>query len=294
MTFIERNPQLRSLVANNPIDFAPARACVASIYNKLAEELPTDHVWRGEKLEHVAHVERVLRDNAPMLGLNEQETEVLGFLMFAHDVGRMVEALRTVSGKPRAPWLHGVDSVQVTMDAFAENGIPHYGSLWDALFVAIELHSDPRMLVELKHLHSVAITLTGVLRDFDKRAGFEDAARYTSDPDFKVRQAKANWPEQREADPLWGTERRAILPASMINVFVAWQTLIREDCQSYEAYMLQLLAWVFDVANPEILALIVNEGGPGVVLKYLEAQLPPEEYRPIEQTYKEFLKNKGL
>lgn len=291
MTFIERNPRLRVLIAEHPVDLAPARVCVEGLYGFLAGHLPDGHVWREGKLAHAKELEAELRAHAAMLGLNEREADVLGFLMLAHDVGRMVEGVRAVRGDPKVP--HGLDSVDAIKDAMPATGIVPAGPLWDAIFLAIEHHSDPTTFMELKDRNPAAFGMLTLLRDFDKRGGFAEAARYTSDGDFKARQAAANWPKQRETDPLWGTERGAILPASMIDVFAARQLLIRKDCQSYEAYMLQLLAWVFDIYNWEILVLTLHGDGPNVVLRYLEEQLPREEYERIAEVYATFLKGKA-
>ena len=135
------------------------------------------------------------------------------------------------------------------------------------------------------HGDQASHALTCLLRDFDKLTGFDDAGRYTADGEFKRKQILTNFSTQRQADPTWGDEKGKIVPETMLDTFLAGKALVRRDCQSYEAYMAQYLAWTFDIQNPEALELSVKRGGPKVVYDYLLAQTKegaPEQYAKLK------------
>ena len=140
-----------------------------------------------------------------------------------------------------------------------------------------------------------ALSLLAIVRDFDKLAGFgaDAARRYVDDEKYKKAQIEANWADWRKVDPTWGNEKGRIEPAYMVIQFERRQLLDRSQCQSYEAYMLQYLAWLFDISSPQIVETILRDGGPQIVMDYLRKQLAntsPEQLDRIEKTFDEFVK----
>ena len=294
-TFMDRNPELRMLIAQSDLSPTQLQTFTASIitaYDTYSTGLPDTSAWKTGKLEHVKHGADEVREHGALFGLQGKEIDVMVLLVSAHDTGRLVhEHVKNAIGK-LPTWRHGVESAHIAKHAFGEHANTR---LCLAMFDAIEHHSDietPK-LVEF-HGDKAGYALTCLLRDFDKLTGFEDATRYTADEEFKRKQILTNFSTQRaEKDPetgelkhpTWGDEKGKIVPEGMLDTFLAGKALVRRDCQSYEAYMAQYLAWTFDIQNPEALELSVKRGGPKVVYDYLLAQTKegaPEQYAKLK------------
>jgi hypothetical protein len=143
--------------------------------------------------------------------------------------------------------------------------------IWTAMFEAIRCHSF-RMTPTVAELggSDAVHGLVCLLRDTDKLGGWNSARSYTSDPERKARERRANWTAMIDADPAWGNELGLISPSYHLwERFLHGQLLERAKCRSYEAYMLQLLAWLFDVNTPEMLEITIKRGGPDIVFEYL-------------------------
>lgn len=294
-SFIERHPEVMRLLATRHSRTVLPRAgsAVSMAYEHLARGLPADHAWSRGKIDHARESAAEAVALAERLGLGGDGAEILGFLLYSHDIGRLVEAHRQVLGLPRPIWHHGRDSADAVRAATGFQPTDH--PWFDTLLVAIEHHAD-RATPTLEALGGdrTAWALTALLRDLDKRAGFKSATRYTGDAAFKEKQAAANWPERRGEDPAWGTEMRSIDPPELLETFERREPLPRPRCRSYEAYMLQYLAWVFDIQHPELLALTLEEGGPAIVLDYLLRQLPDAESVRVQRAFRGFLAEKGV
>lgn len=274
-TFMGREPELRALIREGGEtvqgDLQAWTGALVARYELYARDLPPESLWRERKIEHAWEAERDARKSARGLGMDEVETDVLAFLLFAHDIGRMVEATRMARNEPRPPWLHGRDSsdiVEDVMGPYAEKPLSR------VLLSAIEHHSDAQpVTLESVDGSRPAYALATMLRDLDKREGFQQAKRYTEDAVFKEKQRLQNWPEQAKDDPYWGRELGRIDPDPLLARFCGYELLPRAECRSYECYMLQLLAWCFDIVHPENLERTLQEGGPMIVRDYIDKQL---------------------
>ncbi len=272
--FIERYRALRALIAESGVTRAQLedwRTQVLESYRRLAKPLPDTMIWKEQKPRHALAAEQAARDIAPHLGLNALETDVLGLLLTSHDLGRLVEAGRTHRKEPRAKWHHGVDSEVEMMPILGHEAVTPFGR---ALLLAIRHHADATR-VRLGDVggDEAAWALATVVRDIDKCEGFEQARRYTEDRANMEKQRHQNWPEQIAEDDAWGTEMGKIEPIEMLDIFERHELLPRVKCRSYEAYMLQYLAWTFDIVHPEILKRAVAAGGPIIVRDYIDRRL---------------------
>lgn len=260
-------------------------------YAVLAARLPDGHAWKHGKPRHATAVAGEVIERAETLGLPAEEAALVELMVYAHDIGRLVEAGRVVSGQGMPAWHHGRDSADVLR---AVSGyLPGEHEWFDAMLIAIERHAD-QITPSRETLggHAASWPLTTLLRDLDKRAGFRKARAYTEDDAEKARQAEANWPRERRSDPSWGMQMGRVDPPELLLSFLGRETLPRHRCRSYEAYMLQYLAWIFDVQHDEILAWIVEEDGPRIVLAYLRRQLPGEEYAKIAHVTEAYLETR--
>lgn len=272
--FIERHSTVRKLIAESgvtQVQLADWRGQVLEGYRRLAEPLPDTMLWKTQKPKHALDAEHDAREIAPHLGLNALETDVLCLLLTSHDLGRLVEAGRTHRKEPRADWHHGVDSeVQMVPILGLEAETP-FGRV---LLLAIRHHADAKpVTLEDVGGNEAAWALATVVRDIDKCEGFTQAEWYTANEDTKEKQRHQNWPEQIKGDPEWGKEMGRIDPPEMLEIFERHELLPRVKCRSYEAYMLQFLAWTFDIVHPEILKRTLKSGGPLVVRDYIDRRL---------------------
>ena len=62
-------------------------------------------------------------------------------------------------------------------------------------------------------------------------------------------------------------------PEDALDSFCNGQAIDRSKSRSYERYMLQYLAWAFNIVQPEMLELALHEGGPQTVAAYLRKRL---------------------
>lgn len=285
-TFMDRNPELRTLIAKSDITPAILREMTDKIlenYTKYAKELPDTSAWKRGKLDHVQRGADEVREHAALFGLDGKQIDVVTLLVAAHDSGRLIHEHVNHSSKQQLPWRHGVESALLAQQAFG----PYVKTpLCLAMYLAIYHHSDVTTpTLEEFGDGKASYALTCLLRDFDKLTGFDDAAKYTADEDFKRKQIETNFSTQRKDDPTWGDEKGKIVPETMLDTFIDGKALVRRDCQSYEAYMAQYVAWIFDIQNDETLELAIKRGGPLTVFNYLLAQTKtgaPEQYARLK------------
>jgi hypothetical protein len=285
--FMDRNPETRKLIADSGITKEEIDRYIAAVrkeYMRIDELLPEDHQWRGRKLAHAEECAREITTHATVFGLQGVECKVFEFLLFAHDIGRLEQGRIRASGQDIKDEEHGALSVELIRTAIGitdENITP----LWEAMFCAIRCHAY-RVTPTAEELGDLrlALPLIQLLRDTDKLGGFDAAPSYTGEPARKARERLANWSihldqdpslnKNTSWDPSWGNELGLISPPYHLWLrFLNNKHIVRSDCRSYEAYMLQLLAWCFDVNTPEMLQIIMERGGPGNVYTYLVKQL---------------------
>ena len=274
-SFMERNPALREMIAASritPEEIEEAISATRAIYKRLDKELPDGHNWKYKKLLHAETCAEEVAEHAPLFGFRGVETDVFRFILFGHDIGRLEQGIRRERGETVDDEVHGKLSVEHIVKAI---GLRTSGSIWPFILKAIECHSL-RVTPKAEDLGglSPAHPLIQVMRDTDKLGGFDAATSYTSDPERKDKERRANWKDFLDADPLQGTEMGIIAPACFFwSNFLSSQALDRRECRSYEAYMLQLLAWMFDVQTPEMRRVIIDRGGPKIVFDYLIKRL---------------------
>lgn len=297
MKFMDRYPGIRSALEESDVTIPALRAMFDRIlvtYDALAPALPDAMGWKRQKPAHARHCAAEASEFAPILGFNELERAYFAIPFSAHDLGRMIEGLRKCL-RPDAPenlrlsaflaegvrerWpvinqperMHGADSAELLtpiLGPFADSRIGQ----WTLLAVA--LHSDKdNPTLEMVRGVPEALALCNILRDLDKVEGFREAKDYVGNPERKARERLQNWPQHVQRDPLWGTELGRIDPEDALDSFCNGQAIDRSQSRSYERYMLQYLAWAFNIVQPEMLELALHEGGPQIVATYLLAQL---------------------
>jgi hypothetical protein len=267
-------------------------------YRRLTEKLPDGHPWKSGAFGKL----RIAEENAkkisilgPFLGLNDVETKLFEFLLLSQNVGRLVEAQRDEeeADNPSSDRLvphpgataehkhHGYESAAIIHDILKWDVSP---GLRQVILYAIKHHADPRMPEECDFMASeetmaAAIGLLCILRCWDKRKGFLKAQLLVSDEACKCMERRTNWCLARKKDPTWGEEKRCIAPERLFTTFAQGGLIVRPDCESYEAFILQILTYLFDVMHPEFLELILSEGGPSILYRYLERQLAEQPHQ---------------
>lgn len=290
--FMQRNPDLRALIANSgitPEEVSLSIKLMRGKYKALDAELPDGHQWKYSKALHAEHCAEEVETHAPLFGFEGLECDVFRFILYGHDVGRLEQGIRRSRGETVDDQLHGKLSVDHIFEALTAdpNQIPSLfikgparclqtvTPIWSMIFKAIECHSlrDTPTIVELGD-HAPALPLIQVMRDTDKLGGFDSAKSYTEDPERKDRERRANWTARLDIDPQQGTELGLIDPPFLLWYrFLRGKSLLRADCRGYESYILQLLAWCFDVNTPEMLQVIFDRGGPQAAFRYLIKRL---------------------
>jgi hypothetical protein len=265
-------------------------------FRALTDELPEGHPWKDGtfgKLKLAEENARKIGVLAPILGLNDVETRLFEFLLLSQNVGRLVEAHRVemeISASdmsvptPRASDAtrhHGHESA-VIIGKILEGAVSP--DLRQVILYAVEHHADPFMpkacnFVATEEVINAALGLTGILRDWDKRKGFLKAQLLVEDEAYKEMERRTNWFSARLRFPDWGDEKRRITPEHLFQSFAQGGLIIRGDCESYEAFILQILTYLFDVVHPEFLERILSEGGPRILYQYLERRLEHQTHQ---------------
>ncbi|OGG36730.1 hypothetical protein A2110_00135 [Candidatus Jorgensenbacteria bacterium GWA1_54_12] len=295
-TFLERYPRIRTeLTASVTVrELYKFLVRIISAYDNIALVLPDTMGWKRIKPRHARECAKRAEEFAPFLGVGELEQAFFAVLFAAHDLGRMVQA--TIQGlaagtvalsdsfksswdlvlnaERPAPYpdeLHGLDSVRILrpiFGAFAETDVGRWA------LTAVECHSHKNNpTLDVVGGVREALELAKTLRDLDKVEGFRATAAYVGNPERKATERLQNWPDRLAGDPEWGTELRRIDPPAMLNLFEREEVIPRRECRSYETYMLQFLAWVFQITQPEMLDIALSERGPQQVVTYLLDQL---------------------
>lgn len=290
--FMERNPKLREIISTSGITIQEIDTSISLMrarYKALDELLPDGHMWKYSKLLHAEHCMEEVEEHSPLFGFEGLERDVFRFILFGHDVGRLQQGIQRSRGETVDDQIHGKLSVDHIFIALANEsdripslfvpGIPRaldtVSPIWSLIFKAIECHSlRDTPTAEALGDHAPALPLIQVMRDTDKLGGFDSAKAYTEDKERQDRERRANWTARLDIDPVQGTELGVIDPPFLLWYrFLRGKSLLRADCRGYESYMLQLLAWCFDVNTPEMLQVIFDRGGPQTVFRYLIKRL---------------------
>ncbi len=296
-TFAEKNPGLIALLdtLHGPIQEMNdvMRRDLDNAYARLMTPLPHSHPWKSEMHE----ISSRMRDgitNAAELDLNPTRLRLLGLLAYTHGLGRLVEANRALKGEARPPWNHGRDAAQTFSesvfgkDAIAAKALEH--PFWRAALYAIEHRPDPTTPAkdaypDAEHRDG-AHALLGLLRDAIKRDGLLPirVGKNLTDEETKRAVRKATYAANLlEQDPDYGTERGYITP-SQLDRFCEHKALVRADCATYETLMLQIIAYLFDVMHEQFASIIIDEGGPGLVYRYLAQRIPRAELARVRDS----------
>lgn len=290
--------ELENIALCNLDQIIEAKKCVGDLYLQLGSGLPNGHPWKEAKIDHATHT--VNAGGGVMTNIRAQlvteNSELLSFLALSHDLGRPLEARRNL-GLVEAEYQQGhegVLSVKAMESIGLLQGFP--SETQDIVRYAVEHHADTKTPVISENATSVdkyKYIFTCLLRDMDKLSTFANRTDgYLTDEINKKKQAEVNKlnfdPEHPTAE--WGV----IDPPELIDTFISNQVIARGTCRSYEAYMLQYLAWIFDINLKAMVGEAINTGVVSKILKYFEKQLPEDQYSRIKQSTSEYLAKQGF
>lgn len=283
-------------IENNPLckreQISEASKVIEEHVPKIIEGLPDGHPWKGGKLVHrmfvISESERSIRKYFGD-ALSEENYVLMSFLASVHDLGRAIEAKKKLGILPedyRRFSQHGEESVNLLKDWGALNNfsqdtqeIIKYVILHHADKSSPALPENPTELDKLKHFY------TCIFRDSDKLALFRDRTdAYLKDEGEKIKQTQVN--------NLIG-ETGKIEPEELTKTFSEFYTIDRSKCKSYEAFMLQYLAWIFDLNLKTSLKEAVDCGAIPKILNYFKKSLSPEQYNGIYKTTENYLNKAG-
>lgn len=259
----------------------------------LTKDLPDNHPWKEGKLLHrvstMVECNRTIYKNFQDR-LPEENYSLLEFLASVHDLGRAVEAKRKLGllkDGYRDFSSHGQESVALLKDWNALDKYPEdtqeiieYAIAHHSDIITPEIGEDPSSLDKLKYF------FTSILRDVDKLSIFRNKTdKYLDDEEEKKKQVEVNNVEG---------EKGTIDPPDLLQTFARREMIDRSKCRSYEAFMLQYLAWIFDFNLKISLEQTLQIGAVNKILYYFKQQLPNEQYTIIEQTVSDYFKDSGF
>jgi len=265
---------------------------VFTTYDELAQPLPETSGWKRGKPTHARKAREEVRVFASVLDLSPLQLEYVGLACAAHDLGRMVQGLMRSLRKGEisvipAPLIEKYSSSfgpdRNEDNPYDDNDEKHghesalllepllgdfaYTTPGDWLLIAVDLHS----LKENPTLEDTgseeALGLCGVVRDIDRVVAFNhDVDSYLYDEDRKIRERRQNF---NGGSPEMG----CIAPTEFLMDTPFPQAINRQQCQTYEAYMLQFLKWLPNFMRQDMQDMAIAGGGPQKIAKYLLQQL---------------------
>lgn len=287
--FVEINNEPLSTFEN----LLQAKRVIENRYPSLVQSLPVDHPWRQAKITHELIAGAGLQNVLAGLSrdMKEENYYLLLLLAGSHDIGRPVLAKKKLGLLPS-------DGGQLKTDgAYAAELLEEWGALKpfpaatrDLILHAVIHHSDratPELPKEPSETDKLKYVFTSAVRDLDKLSTFHGKTDlYLFDDEEKRK--------QNEVGGFEGEQGR-INPPELIDDFKSMRPLDRQQCKSYEAYMLSYLAWIFDLKLRDSLKATVASGMIEKTLRYLRSQLVNKaEYEQIDAMVNEFLVRHGL
>jgi len=259
--------------------------------NNFFEKLPKGHPWREQKLEHQKMVSseacqiltEVVGDRWP-----QENYDFLSFLGKIHDLGRVTQAL----GKMPDGSHHGYESIKILEEwgiigektkYFTEETqeIIRYVLIHHAEKNTPELPDNPTEIDQKKYLCAC------LFRDTDKLANFKGRTDVYLSEKGKKEQIGLH-------SHFLGEETGKIDPPEVLEGFVSRSSINVKECRSYESYMLQHLAWIFDINFKATLREIIAAGAIEKHLAYFKERLNKADYSQIEKTTLSYLKERGF
>ena len=268
-------------------------AIIEKEYPKLIADLPNDEPWKYPKAAHA-----LLTTDAgkkTLYEIQQQSPEenyyLLLFIIGNHDLGRVIDAKKRhglpLPAECENTTHHGTASVQLlknwgVLSSFSQD-------TQEIISYSLEHHADmvtPKLEPNASDTEKIKHAFTCLVRDIDKLSLFvHNTDKYLSDEKTKAGQIQMNNLEG---------EQGMIKPVALLDDFTKYKIIDRTRCQSYEAFMLQFLAWIYDVNVKKVLKQIVQSGAVEKLLEYFKNHLPENQYQDILQATNSYLESQEL
>jgi hypothetical protein len=293
LNFVDRKITIPRKEICNRKNITKAKKLVANNIPEVLEKIPDGHPWKERKEKHMKMTEKEthqILEEYFSEKLTDSMIELADFISNIHDLGRYLQAQKMVGNFDKEKYgdfsNHGEAGINLIeyydlLEPFSEKvaEIIKYSVLHHSEKDTKKLPEKPNTQEKLKYFY------LSIVRDFDK---FDNFARKV---DHYVASKEARR-KQIDAHDFLEQEQGKIKPSKLLKNFQKQQTLIKDEVRSFEAFMLQFLAWIFDINLEVVLKETVACGGPEKLLNYLNKQLPKEQYQPIKKTCQDFIKNK--
>jgi hypothetical protein len=261
-------------------------AAIKDLYYALGSTLPDDHAWKADKIQHSEVSQQIAQEITQFLGFSESLQNITAIASVAHDIGRIPQGLAKVRGEVIDSQEHGRLGIPYLEEVFSV----YLGESKTWVIEAIIFHSYKDTPKREVFSSALSWAFCCLIRDIDKSANFAEAKEYTNNTVRKIKEAKAAALLWTEVNPTAETHSIDTNTSKhdVLDEFLEGRLIIRQDCASYEAYMLQLLAWLYDFNVSEIRAIVIATGGPATILMYLQQQLGEhnKQYQKIAQQVK--------
>ncbi len=263
---------------------------------KLWAQVPEDHIWRAKE----AHAKTVAAKGTIILkdmGLDPDKNplaQLLLFIMSIHDLGRAIDALRSIDQLPAGfnkDDDHGIYTLQLlklwgVLDLFLmdNNGA---GIL---LSFVIKNHAAKQtpatVLIYALPLEEACFLTLALVRDLDKIAIYEEKTRpYIFSATEREGQALII---RKRFNPDYLPDDGPISDI-VLQTFISGQQIERPWMMNNCDYMLQFLSWIRDVNFDTVLKQIVATDAIHVLLGYIFETQKMEVWAPIVNTTNDYL-----
>lgn len=249
-------------------------ATVAAEYTRLSSQLNRDNAWRLRKLRDAADDALFVSGFEAKYGTDHILVSLLELMVFSADLGRLIIIVGQNAGKDMPDQ---VDHGRLSADFITEHltSPELQNPLWRAVLEAITRHSYKEN-PDKKTQDSDPTTywMTCLLRDLDMYGGWRTGDTYLT-PEIMSREIAT-----------WGLTNELYIPRAAIDAFLDGRPLDRNTVETYAGFMLQFLAWGYNVTIPEIWNRAIASGNPAKVLRFVLDQLMEGDHYPTAREIK--------
>ena len=262
---------------------------------KLLSTIPDGNPWKERKEKHM---EMTKKETHEILQKHFQDKivkeniELADFISKMHDLGRYLQAQKIAGVFKDYDYKdfenHGVAGVNLLKKWSALD--PFSQKVQEIIKYAIGHHSEKNTTPlpdNSSDIEKNKFFYLCLVRDFDKYDGFcRKADNYLFDEATKEKQI--------EAQPHINGEKGEIKPNSLIDNFEKQETLDKNKVQSYEGFILQFFAWIFDMNLKVVLEKTCNSNASDKIFRYFENHIPESQLKRIQNTYNSFINKHNL
>jgi len=267
---------------------------------EMLQQIDPDHPWLSKGVHSAKTCNNVFRILEILgISIDSNNAKLLGFAAYNHDLGRIVQALKDAGQKFSPEMMTLKEHGEYTAQLLREWGVDMlFGTdCWKVLEYLFVHHADPKMPAIPDNPSELQIwkhDMLRVLRVADKFATMVNRTDYYLTPEGIAGQNPLMEKECEKVGRFY-LDEAGYINEEALDAFSKRQPFARYLCETYEAYMVNYLAWIFEIDIPEILKSIFKSGFVHKITGYLIArEVPDNQINLVYNEVIDYLQNMGV